>query len=651
MKPLFRALVALRLRPQNPAAARRLRFRLPIATVLVGGFAFLVLAAVASVLALGLTSGSRNTIDLLRGEADLAMDTLLVRVRHQLDPAEEQAEFLAGLIARGDLDITRSRPLRDALRASLAAVPQVSAIQFTSPTLDVVRVTRLDGELASFSRRVVDSPQLRTDVEDARDHYRAYWAAPVWSDELWRTVLSLRMPVRRNGVFVGVIGVAVTVDDLSRFLGQFFHERNVAAYVLYDDTHVLAQAGMLTGKLDFSMRLAEPPLPRLDEMNDPILAEIWNGRSINLGDGQTEARLVRLHDTEHLILLRRLSGYGTQLWTLAISLPYNQYGMEVQRLFNTALAGGGILLVSVAGAFFIGRTISRRIGRLAETAETVRRLDFRGTTLLPDSRFRELANAASAFNDMVTGLRWFEAYVPKALVMRLMRRSNSTALISEQRLVTVLFTDIRGFSTMAEHMAAEEIAALLNDHFALVSACIEAEEGTVDKFIGDGVMAFWGAPDEQEDHAARALRAAKAIAEALSADNGQRMARRQSVVRVRMGLHSGPVVVGNIGSASRLNYTIVGDTVNIAARIEELARTRQGDEDTLILCSDATAQFAGDAVPWVCCGDFTLRGRSGEITICQVVPVPLATPDPVPGIRPGAPDGGGPSDGAVAGSL
>src|SRR5690606_30415920 len=129
---------------------------------------------------------------------------------------------------------------------------------------------------------------------------------------------------------------------------------------------------------------------------------------------------------------------------------------------------------------------------------------------VPDSRFRELSDAASAFNSMIAALRWFEAYLPKSLVLRLMHRSD-VAVKSEERELTIMFTDIRAVSTLAEKMRPWEIAELLNRHFNLLAGCIEAEGGTVDKYIGDCIMAFWGAPEEMEDHAARALRAAAAI--------------------------------------------------------------------------------------------------------------------------------------------
>ena len=153
-----------------------------------------------------------------------------------------------------------------------------------------------------------------------------------------------------------------------------------------------------------------------------------------------------------------------------------------------------------------------------------------------------------------------------------MDQAGDDITVSHERVMTVMFTDIRGFSTLAEHMDAKDIADLLNRHFQLLSSCIEAEGGTIDKFIGDSVMAFWGAPEQIPDHAERALRAARAIQRAVIADNRRRRETGEPILAARAGLYTGPVVVGNIGSLSRVNYTVVGDTVNVASRIEALSK-------------------------------------------------------------------------------
>src|SRR5690606_6513392 len=191
------------------------------------------------------------------------------------------------------------------------------------------------------------------------------------------------------------------------------------------------------------------------------------------------------------------------------------------------------------------------------------------------SPFRETDEARVAFNSMLRGLRWFETYIPRRLVERLIEQGGEEALPSEYRDVTVLFTDIVGFTSIGERLSAQKLSAFLNRHFTVLAEHIEREGGTIDKYIGDSIMAFWNAPDPQPDHADRAVRAALAIARALHEDNERRARKGLRPVRLRIGLHTGPAVAGNIGAPGRVNYTLVGDTVNTAQRLESLGKEMQ----------------------------------------------------------------------------
>ncbi|KAA0580331.1 adenylate/guanylate cyclase domain-containing protein [Azospirillum sp. B21] len=605
-----------------PEPAGRRRLRLPIAAVLVAGFGSLMLAAVASVLVLGLVSASTNTFALLNDKADLALAGVEVRVRHQLDPAREMARFVAGLVERGDLQANDGTAMTDTLRGALAGAPDVTGLAFIRPDLTGVRVGRLNGGLVAEPFDMQGESDIPPEVLDGPNRSAATWADPRWLKEAQNSFLTLYQPVRRDGRYLGQVAVGVSLGDLSRFLSVLYVEQGLNAFVLYDHGHVLAHPALVGRSFDFSGKLDGPPLPRIDQVDDPALAALWtSGVPVQSLKKRVEARGVRVLGSDYMFLTRSMAGYGQQDWIIGIGYRDGEMGVEIRRLYITGAVGLAILLVSVGVALLVGRRISRQVARLAEAADRVRAFEFRAIPDLPDSRLREMARAAAAFNAMIAGLRWFETYVPKALVLRLMRqRETEGGLDSVQREVTVMFTDIRGFSRMAEHMAAADTAALLNEHFTLLAACIEAEGGTVDKFIGDSLMAFWGAPEAQEDHAVRALRAALAIHHAIRADNRRRVAAGQAPIHVRVGLHSGPVVVGNIGSDSRINYTIVGDTVNVAARIEELSGGLQGDAEVIVLTSGVTAAKGKDAVPLVRQGGRSLRGRTGMTELWRLVP-------------------------------
>jgi adenylate cyclase len=231
--------------------------------------------------------------------------------------------------------------------------------------------------------------------------------------------------------------------------------------------------------------------------------------------------------------------------------------------------------------------------RLARATSAIRTLDLTAARPLSGSHLRELDEAIRAYNALIATLHWFETYVPRRLVKQLMAQGErATALV--ERDVTVLFTDIVDFTSLAERLSASDAATFLNDHFRLLAACVEAEGGTIDKYIGDSLMAFWGAPELQLDHSARACRAARAIATAIVGDNRRRRGLGLPPTRIRIGIHAGPAMVGNIGAPGRINYTLVGDIVNTAQRIEDVAKKCMTDEDeAVILVSDAVLRSAG----------------------------------------------------------
>jgi adenylate cyclase len=172
--------------------------------------------------------------------------------------------------------------------------------------------------------------------------------------------------------------------------------------------------------------------------------------------------------------------------------------------------------------------------------------------------------------------------------------------------VCVLFSDIRDFTTLSEHMPAEEVVALLNRYFARMTAAVHRHDGTVDKFIGDGLMAFFGAPKPLACASRNALAAAQEMLQALADLNRELAAEERAPLAIGIGLHSGEAVIGHVGSPERHAYTAIGDTVNTAARLEGLCKTLHHP----ILCSDSVARAVGFPLYMVPLGAQALKGRS-----------------------------------------
>jgi len=172
-----------------------------------------------------------------------------------------------------------------------------------------------------------------------------------------------------------------------------------------------------------------------------------------------------------------------------------------------------------------------------------------------------------------------------------------------------MFTDLEGYTDFSSRRPAAEVVSYLNDLLARVGPVIEANGGTIDKYIGDSIMAFWGAPEEQPEHARMACHAACAIVSEVEAFNAARQARGEHACRMRIGLHTGPVSVGNIGFAGRVDYTIIGRTVNVAQRLEQSGRQVAKDSEVVILASGATRASTVEAFGFEPCSTIAIDGR------------------------------------------
>jgi adenylate cyclase len=203
-------------------------------------------------------------------------------------------------------------------------------------------------------------------------------------------------------------------------------------------------------------------------------------------------------------------------------------------------------------------------------------------------------------------------YLPSQLVDKIVRREQSLELGGQRRPVTVLFADVASFTTLTESYPPDVVATILNQLFTILTEIVFRHGGTIDKFIGDCVMAFWNAPDDQPDHAARAVAAATDMLRWLEIGNEAWQANHGVTIRLAIGINTGDVVVGNFGSKHRMTYTCIGDAVNVAARLESIARPQQ------ILVSRATHDAAPDAVEYRAVGEQRLSGRVDPIEVFEV---------------------------------
>lgn len=600
----------------EPAAGSR-KVHASMSVALALGLGFFVLTAVAGVLSVGLLSGYRNTVDLLRQKAQLLTGAQEAQLVRYLGAAEDQLAFAANLIERGEITPGPEEDFTSLLLGALAATPQITAIAYIDPSLELTGAERVENTTSPLFAAVAGDPDLMEIIAAAKERDGPWWPGLIWREEYGEALLGYALPLHHQGEFTGTLVALVSVRLLSEFVSELESEFGANAFILYGQDHILAHPLLAFG-YDGLTRLS--PLPELIRFGDPVLSSIWEERELGYlermvleGPG---IHAVALGEHSYVFIHRPVEGYGREVLRVGTYFLTGDMLSEVLRFKWAALFCVVISVVSALTAAYIGRQIARPVRRLAEGATRIYHLDLDSVQDIPESFFRELNDAASSFNTMLEGIRWFERYVPKDLVRRLIKFHHDPGLESSFREVVIMFTDILDFTPLSEGMSAAETAVFLNDHFSLIAASVEREGGTVDKFTGDGVMAVWGAPETYDDMADRACRAAVAIRDKQLRFNEAWASAGRAPVRVRIGLHLGRVLVGNIGSPMRINYTVVGDAVNVAERLQELGKTRGdvGDQVNILVSGAVTERLTGhfDLRPL---GEQDIRGRREKVAV------------------------------------
>ena len=254
--------------------------------------------------------------------------------------------------------------------------------------------------------------------------------------------------------------------------------------------------------------------------------------------------------------------------------------------------------------FSLGRRAAAPMKQLADAAQLVQNNKLDEVAPLPVSSVKELAAATTAFNEMVDGLKervkirdLFGKYVPQNVATLLL--TDDTTAEPKNAEATILFLDIEGFSTISEKLSPAEVVATMNAFFSEAVELIEEEGGMVTQFQGDAILAVFNVPVPQENHAAAAVRAGLSIINQIKQNKyaGQ-------TLNCRIGINTGPLVAGAIGAQDRLSYTVYGDAVNVAARLEQMNK----EYDTRILLTQATADLVKDH-QFKQIGKLPIRGR------------------------------------------
>lgn len=478
------------------------------------------------------------------------------------------------------------------------------------------RLIDFDGNIADES--VVDEmsydPRIRTWYIKAIEK-----KIPIWSS-LYRFALkqtkvlhgvTTALPIYRDGVLNSVLGVDVTIDNLISFMQQQKIFESSTLYLIGEEGKVLSTKETFKGD---GMGVDE-----LKIIDDPRLLTSFN----NYIKTKNPVFLFSLGDIEYLAAYTPVEELEDARWTIAHIVEYSEILGPLRRfVMISLLVMIGFSLVGVLIAIVLAGKISKPIKQIALMAEKMGRLELKKHSL-PESRVKEIYNMSCSFETMRVALESFTKYMPINLVKKLMAQQAVAQPGGDNKVLTILFSDLTNFTGVSEGMPPGDLMKYLSGYLECMTGTIHLNDGTVDKYIGDGVMAFWGAPIENKDHAVNACRCALSMQKELEIYNRKLNKQQKPEIIMRIGIHTGEVTVGNIGSSDRLSYTVIGDNVNLASRFESLNKMYK----TNIIVSQNVCEAVTESFHFRLLDFVQVKGKTVGIKIYELMPEELFDED------------------------
>jgi adenylate cyclase len=418
---------------------------------------------------------------------------------------------------------------------------------------------------------------------------------------------TLRTPLKqgRRGVVAGDLLLNRFEDMLAeQKLGQ-----SGLAFLFND-------AERIVGHPEMSRLMAEIPerqddLPQIGALNLPALVPVirsWRG------GGAAQQFFVDASGRTYVAAVHRLETAGSANIRLAMVAPLDEFYAQIigerRMLFALALAFVGATLPF---AFWLGSLMAQPLRRIVEQTDEIQRFEIAERPRI-HSVIAEIEELGRSVFTMRSVVRSFASFIPRQIVRQLIETGSSLGLGGSRREVTVLFTDVADFTAKTERADPSQVMIFTSRYFAALSDEIMRHQGTVDKYIGDAVMAFWNAPADDPDHTVNACRAILACLAANEALNKEFRCEGWPPYDTRFGLHVGDAVVGNIGSRDRMNYTALGATINLASRLEGLNK----NYGTRVLVSAAVRARVGEAFLFRSVDSITPKGFADAIEVSEL---------------------------------
>ena len=431
----------------------------------------------------------------------------------------------------------------------------------------------------------------------------------------------LSTPIIVKGKFIGLIAESFEISTISDFLISNKISKSSESYIVNATNDVMVRTNNVNtydeykdnGLLGFK---------KLHEFNDSPVGELFQDQrdinSTNLFD------FINKNNIRYLVKISQFPIQFNQHWKVLTIAPIDEFLVGLTERNNQLMFYGVIFLILlVLGCYFASKSISKPIEAITEDIENLMVLKTARNGENKPIRIYELNILNNSIQKLKTTLNAFISFVPRGLVNDLLSSGKPIETGGESRYLTILFSDLKDFSVLSETTPSREVLRRVSSYLELFTFAINEEIGTVDKFIGDSVMAFWGAPLLNQNHAYHACVAAIKARSRMIELNRLLIDEGVPPLVVRAGIHTDAVLVGNIGSSERMSYTVMGDGVNIASRLEGINK----EYATSICVSHNVYKEAGERLWLRPIDQTTVKGRKGSFLIYELL-----------GIRDGGPE-------------
>ena len=466
------------------------------------------------------------------------------------------------------------------------------------------------GELTEIKVNKDDNydPRLRPWYQGAQKAQKIFWSDTYIFFTAKKPGITVAEPYfNASGKLIGVVGVDIELDRLSVFLEDQKVGREGLVLIIDREGEVIAFPKINLVKTENeklrTIQYTELELPYVQKAISTYFETGKNSFSV------TE------NGINYLSAFTTFPAEFGKDWRIVIVVPEDDFigfFSEIQKAI--ILISWFILSLSIGIAWWLSNNISKPIETITREQKKIGKLELDGEFKL-DSAISEVHDLSQGMTAMRNSIKAFQSYIPAELVRQLIQQGEGATLGGRERTLTILFADIANFTTISENLDPEPLMLQLSDYLGMLAETIRLNHGTVDKYLGDGVMAFWGAPVPSEQHAMHACQAALNCRKGIQEINRSWEEKGKKPFWSRFGIHTGVTLVGNLGSQSRMNYTVVGDSVNLASRLEGVNKIYK----TEIIVSSDTRDAAEKEFLFRPLGSVAVKGKQQEVEIYELV--------------------------------